>query len=68
MAIMVKDYYGNDLDFEDAMHLADREIVEAMHNANVCMDDPQGFIIAYASLHAVKYDGEEFAPFYDLDW
>lgn len=59
----VFDYNDNIIDFEAAMHVADSELMEQIDTEN-----PQEFIEEYARLHAEKYDGEEFAPYYGLAW
>ena len=59
----VFDYYDHIIDFEAAMNLADPELMEQIDT-----EVPQEFIEQYAELHAEKYDGEEFAPYYNLAW
>lgn len=62
----VKDYYGNKVDFEAAMHLADRDICEDMNDRD--WESDQQYFEEYARLHAEKYDGDEFAPYWHLAW
>lgn len=63
----VNDFNGNEIDFEAACNLMDREITE---NMDGMFDEgqEQEYIEEYAKRHAEKYDGEEFAPFYGLAW
>lgn len=63
----VKDYYGNNVNFDAAVEYMDDEIREQLHNQlTPCTD--QEFFDAYAKAHAKKFDGEEFAPYYNHAW
>lgn len=63
----VKDYYGNDVNFEAAVELMDKDICEQLHDQMAPCTE-QEFFDAYAKAHAEKFDGEEFAPYYNLAW
>lgn len=63
----VKDYYGNEIDYDAAVHMMDDELREEVHS-DLAPCEPQEFIDEYAKRHAEKYDGEEWAPYYDLAW
>lgn len=63
----VKDFYGNDVDFESAANLMDDELREELHQ-ELAPCTKQEFFDAYAKAHADKFDGEEFAPYYNLAW
>ena len=65
---MVNDINGKAIDFEAAMALADPEICEEIDNGLDGSETEQRFIGRYAELHAEKYDGEEFAPYFGLAW
>lgn len=65
--ISVKDYYGNDVNFEAAVELMDKDICEQLHDQMAPCTE-QEFFDAYAKAHAEKFDGEEFAPYYNLAW
>lgn len=62
----VVDYYGGIVDFEAAMSIADQEICEKINSCSVRSN--QEYFNRYAKMHAKKYNGEEFAPFYHLPW
>lgn len=64
--IKVKDYKGNEVDFEAAMNLMDEDLREEL--ANYGFDSDQEFFEAYAARHSEKFDGEDFAPFYGGAW
>lgn len=63
----VKDYYGNEINFDDAVQYMDKDICEELNNEMAPCSN-QKFIEAYAKAHAEKFDGEEFAPYYNLAW
>ena len=63
----VKDYYGNDVNFEAAANLMDDELREELH-MELAPCSEQEFFDAYAMAHAEKFGGEEFAPYYNLAW
>lgn len=65
----VNDFNGKVIDFEAAMQLADQEICESMQaEYGETWSNDQQFIERYAELHAEKFNGEEFAPFYGGAW
>ena len=61
----VKDYYGNDVNFDAAVALMDDDIREQLHDQTAPCTEQESFD-AYAKAHAEKFDGEEFAPYYNL--
>ena len=63
----VKDYKGNTVDFEAASAYMDSEICEQIIASGDC-DTDQQFFDLYAQMHAEKFDGEEFAPYYGGAW
>lgn len=63
----VKDYYGNEVNFDAAVELMDDEICERLHDQMAPCTE-QEFFDAYAKAHAEKFGGEEFAPYYNLAW
>ena len=63
----VKDCYGNEVNFEAAAELMDDELREELHQ-ELAPCTAQEFFDAYAKAHAEKFDGEEFAPYYNLAW
>lgn len=65
---MVNDINGKAIDFEAAMALADPEICEEIGNGLDGSESEQWIIERYAELHAQKYEGEEFAPYFGLAW
>lgn len=63
----VKDYYGNNVNFDAAVEYMDDEIREQLHNQlTPCTE--QEFFDAYAKAHAKKFNDEEFAPYYNHAW
>lgn len=62
----VVDFYGNAVDFEAAMQTADSELCEELNDEGV--ESNQEYFERYADMHADKYDGEEFAPYYHHAW
>jgi hypothetical protein len=62
----VKDYYGNDVNFEAAANLMNDDIREELH-LELAPCTEQEFFDAYAKAHEEKF-GEEFAPYYNLAW
>ena len=49
------------------MAVADSELCEQLNDEH--LDSAQEYFFdRYAELHAEKYDGEEFAPYYGLAW
>ena len=62
----VTDYRCEPVDFEAAMAVADSELCEQLNDEH--LDSAQEYFDRYAELHAEKYDGEEFAPYYGLAW
>lgn len=66
MAAYVKNYYGDEVDFEAAMNVADRDICEELHGKMAPCED-QEFFDAYAEAHEAKY-GEDFAPYVGGAW
>lgn len=62
----VVDHYGKMVDFNAAMSIADPEICEQINSYGTLSN--QSYFNRYAKLHAKKYNGEEFAPFYHLPW
>lgn len=67
LQMSVKDYYGNEVNFEAAAALMDDDIREKLHDQMAPCTE-QEFFDAYAKAHAEKFDGEEFAPYYNLAW
>ena len=65
-AMEVKDYYGNDVNFEAAANLMDDELREELH-MELAPCSEQEFFDAYAEAHMKKFN-EEFAPYYNLAW
>lgn len=63
----VKDYYGNNVDFDAAVEYMDKDIREQLSNQLAPCTD-QEFFDAYAKAHAEKFDDEEFAPYYNHAW
>lgn len=63
----VYNYYGKPVDFDAAMWLADKDLCEELNNDPTIENDQQYFE-RYADMHAAKFDGEEFAPYYGLAW
>ncbi len=63
----VKDYYGNEVNYDAAVELMDDDIREQLHDQMAPCTE-QEFFDAYAKAHAEKFDGEEFAPYYNLAW
>ena len=63
----VKDCYGNEVNFEAAAELMDDELREELHQ-ELAPCTAQEFFDDYAKAHAEKFDGEEFAPYYNLAW
>lgn len=63
----VKNANGDEIDFEAAVHMMDDELREEIH-ADLAPCDPQEFVEEYARRHAEKFDGDRFAPYYDLPW
>lgn len=57
---------GNAINYEAAVQLMDDELREKIHADGI--DDPQEFIERYVEMHAEKFDGEEFAPYYGGAW
>ena len=53
----IKDYNGNEIDFEAAVMLMDDEIREQLHGTGI--EDEQDFYNAYCEKHYEKYN-EEF--------
>ena len=66
-AMNVKDYYGNNVNFDAAVEYMDGEIREQLHDQLAPCTD-QEFFDAYAKAHAEKFNGEEFAPYYNHAW
>lgn len=62
----VGNYRGNPIEFKMAMSLADRDLCEQIVSEGVGSN--QEFIERYVELHAQKYDGEEFAPYFGYAW
>lgn len=62
----VKDYYGNEVDFDAAMAIADRDICEELNDRE--WRGEQAYFEDYAEMHAERYDGEEFAPYWNHAW
>ena len=62
----VVDNYGNQVDFEAAMQIADQELCEELNDEGI--ESNQEYFERYADMHADKYDGEEFAPYYHHAW
>lgn len=63
----VKDYYGNEVNFEAAVELMDDELREELHQ-ELAPCTEQEFFDSYAKAHAEKFCGEGFAPYYNLAW
>ena len=57
---------GNEINYEAAVQLMDDELREELHLEGI--DDQQEFIERYVEMHAEKFDGEEFAPYYGGAW
>lgn len=66
MGTTVKNYWGKEVDYEQAMHLADQELCEEL-NAKMAPCTDQCFFDAYAEAHYNKY-GEDFAPYVGGAW
>jgi len=62
----VQDINGNEVDYDSAVATMDKDIAEELHTIGYETD--QEFFDAYAAAHAKKYDGEEWAPYYNLSW
>lgn len=64
----VKDTKGKAIDFDAAVNLMDdaiREEIVATHDFD---DDPQGFFKEYARRHAIRFNGEDFEPYFGGTW
>lgn len=64
---MVNDFFGNAVDFDAASHMMDDDLREDLHG-KIAPCTEQEFFDAYAKAHAEKFDGEEFAPYYNHAW
>ena len=62
----VKGYDGREIEFEAVVPYMDAEIAERLHGEGI--EDEQEFIERYAELHAEKFGGEDFAPYYGGAW
>lgn len=62
----VQDFFGNEIDFEEAVNLMDDELREQVH-AEMATCTDQDFIDRYADLHEQKF-GEGFAPYTGEAW
>lgn len=60
----VRDFYGNDVNFEAAANLMDDGLREELHQEPAPCTE-QEFSDAYAKAHEKKF-GEKFAPYYGL--
>ena len=63
----VNDINGNEINFEAAINLTDREIMEEM-DGMFDQGQEQEYIEEYAKRHGEKHNGEEFAPYFGLAW
>lgn len=66
MTAYVNNYYGDEVDFDAAMTIADKEICEELHDKMAPCED-QEFFDAYAKAHEDKF-GEDFAPYVGAAW
>lgn len=62
----VQDFFGSEIDFEEAVNLMDDELREQV-SAEMAPCTDQDFIDRYADLHEKKF-GEGFAPYTGEAW
>lgn len=52
---MVRNEYGEAIDFEAAVYMMDEELREELHSELVGQVDEQGFYEAYCELHFIRF-------------
>lgn len=62
----VKDFYGNEVDFDATVALMDDDLREELHN-KLAPCSEQEFFTAYGEAHRERFD-EDWAPYMHGQW